>query len=114
MTQDEQLLEELVSAGKVGADQAAEILKEQKLSGGALGRLLLSRGAISEEDYAKRRARQLKIPYVDVESLQPDPEVITILTEKTCLRHFAVALDRRDDDPAVASGREEPDERHDG
>ena len=99
---DDQLLKELVTAGKVTTEQAAEILKEQGASGGDLGRILIARGVVSEEDHAKRRARALKIPYVDVESLQPDPEIITLLPEKLCIRVTAVVLDRRDGELMVA------------
>jgi len=90
---DKKLLDEFVSSGRMTDDIAADVLREQGSSGLSVGRILLSRGLVSEEEYGRHRARQIRIPFVDVDSIQPEPQVVTRLSEKICVQHTAVALD---------------------
>lgn len=99
---DKKLLADFVASGRMTDDIAADVLREQGSSGLSIGRILLSRGLVSEEEYGRQRARQIRIPFVDVDSIQPDPQVVTQLSEKICIQHTAVALDDNEGELLVA------------
>ena len=70
-------------------------LKEQKLTGRKLGRVIVDSGLVSEEAIAKALARQLGADYVDLKVFQPRPELVKLLPEAQARRFRALVLDEQ-------------------
>ena len=96
----------LVQHDVISEAQLSAALKEQKTSGRRLGRLLIDRGAISEEGLLQFLSRQLSIPYVDLKHYDFDPETVRLIPEIHARRFRALALDARG--PEVLVGMADP------
>ncbi|RRD57214.1 type II secretion system protein GspE [Comamonadaceae bacterium OH2545_COT-014] len=96
--------ERLVHAGKLGARDLERALAAQREMGGALDRVLVSLGLVSESDAARALAEHLGLPFVAAESfpdLPPEPagllpeflkahHVLPLREEEGCL-HVAMS-----------------------
>ncbi|MGQ0578447.1 MAG: GspE/PulE family protein [Betaproteobacteria bacterium] len=74
-------------------DQLSAALEEQKRSGRKLGRVLIDKGFVTEEQIAEALALQLKIPYVNLKFYNVKREVMLKLPESAARRFRALVLD---------------------
>jgi len=74
-------------------DKLNAALDEQKRSGRKLGRVLINAGHVSEEQIGSALARQLQIPFVNLQHFNIRPEVATRLPETLARRFRAIVLE---------------------
>src|SRR3990172_4297844 len=74
-------------------DQLNAALEEQKRTGRKLGRVLIDKGFVTEEQIAEALALQLKIPYVNLKFHNVKREVMLKLPESAARRFRALVLD---------------------
>jgi MSHA biogenesis protein MshE len=86
----------LIKQGLLTQDRLENALKEQKITGRKLGRVIVDSGLVSEEAISKALARQLGAEFVDLKVFQPRPELVKLLPEAQARRFRALVLDERD------------------
>jgi MSHA biogenesis protein MshE len=84
----------LVKQGYLSSTQIDAALKDQVATGRKLGRILLERGDVTEEQIAVALGRQMALPYVNVDRLNLDPDVVRLLPESQARRFRALVLSR--------------------
>jgi len=85
----------LIKQGLLTQDELENALKEQKITGRKLGRVIVDSGLVSEEAISKALARQLGADFVDLKIFQPQPELVKLLPEAQARRFRALVLDER-------------------
>lgn len=85
----------LAREGLVTAQALEAALAASATTGKRLGHVLVQSGAISEVDLAKLLARQLDIPFVDLNRVELQAELIKLLPEAAARRYRALPLERR-------------------
>lgn len=101
-TKKKMLGEMLVSAGLINEEQLKKALEEQKKRGGKVGEILLDMGFVSEEKLATFLARQLHIPFVEIEKQLVDTDTVRLIPPAMARRIMAVPLYRDRDVVVVA------------
>lgn len=91
----------LISNGLITEEQLMEALAEQKRTGLRLGRTLIDMGMINEDSLLDLLSRQLKIPFVQLNSYQFQPHLIAKLPETYARRFRAIVLDEQDEELLV-------------
>ncbi|HWI15650.1 MAG TPA: GspE/PulE family protein [Burkholderiales bacterium] len=104
--QKAQLGELLVRQGLLSAEQLKQALQEQRKSGGRLGRIIVDRAYVTEDQIAEALARQLGVPYIDLKYFSVSPEVAAKLPEAAARRYRALMLEAKDG--AVRVGMSDP------
>jgi hypothetical protein len=90
----------LVEAGRVGADELAQALRAQRVSGGTLGTHLVRLGHLSEEELGEALSQLYGVPRASRADLLGAPEsLIETLSPEFARRHAAVPF--RDDGAAL-------------
>ena len=87
----------LIQQGLLTEEQLTIALGEQKRTGRKLGRVFVDSGYVTEEGISQALARQLRIPFVDLKSFTPKPELIKLLPEAPARRFRALVLDQLPD-----------------
>lgn len=82
----------LVQQGLLSDEQLKFSLEEQKRSGRRLGRIVVDSAFVTEEAISQALARQLRIPFIDLKQLNPDPALVKLLPEAQARRHRALVL----------------------
>jgi len=90
----------LVQEGKINEDQLQRALKEQKRTGGKLGKVLIQLEFIQEDDLLQLLSQQLDIPFIDLRSYRYEPEMVRNLSE-THARRFRTILLNKDKEGAL-------------
>jgi len=83
----------LIAHKVISQDQLNAALADQKTSGRKLGRVLIEKGFISEEQLLQFLAQQLKIPFIDLKRYHYKPEVVRLIPETHARRFRAIALE---------------------
>ena len=73
-------------------EQLQEVLQRQKSSGDRLGTCLLQMGLIDEETLAQTLSEQYKIPYVNLDQVDPDGGAVRLIPKKLSLQCQAIPL----------------------
>ncbi len=84
--------EVLIQQGLLTADQLTKSLDEQKSSGKKLGRVFVDLGFVTEKQISVALARQLNIPYIDLNQSNVDPELIKKIPEALSRRFRCILL----------------------
>jgi MSHA biogenesis protein MshE len=92
----------LLAQRLISEEQLTQALELQNTSGRKLGRVLIERGALTEEALAHALARQLRAPVVNLNSYPLKGELVRQLGEAAARRHRAIVLDDRGDHLLVA------------
>lgn len=92
----------LVDGGLITATQLQEALNYGKENGTKLGVALQELGFVNEVAVAKTLAAQLEIPFVDLEKIVIDPEVVKYLPELLARKHKLIAIGHKDQQLLVA------------
>ncbi|MBP7633954.1 Flp pilus assembly complex ATPase component TadA [Candidatus Ozemobacteraceae bacterium] len=82
----------LVEAGLISADQLKEALQKQKALGLRLGKVLVQLSMATEESIAVTLARQMNIPFLDLNTLTIRPEVLTTIPEGIVRSHTLLPI----------------------
>jgi type IV pilus assembly protein PilB len=87
----------LTDAGVLDPTQLQAALAEQKKWGGKLGRTLVEMGFVDEDSMVRALSRQLKLPVVDLDTVNLPATVTQILTVDLCERYgvFPLGVDVR-------------------
>ncbi|NKC00688.1 MAG: MSHA biogenesis protein MshE [Pseudomonadales bacterium] len=85
----------LVDKGVISDVQLSDALAEQKQSGHKLGRILVDRGYVDEQNFLGFLSDQLGVPFVDLAQYQIDESVVALLPETYARRHRAIILERQ-------------------
>lgn len=92
----------LVEEGLVRAQQLEEALELQRVTGRRLGNILTEKGYLSEREFAVTLARQLDIPFFDLEEYIIDPPVVSLIPEHLCERYRLIPIMKTGDRLLVA------------
>ncbi|MGI8727249.1 MAG: glycosyltransferase [Solirubrobacterales bacterium] len=71
----------LVARGQISEQQLEEALERQLASGSRLGEILYFEMGLAEADLAAAVADQLRVPLVDLEGIEPQPEALEVIPE---------------------------------
>jgi len=82
----------LLSKGLITGHQLDEALCESRTGGELLGRILLRRRWIFEDELARTLAEQLRIPYVNLRNIGVDYAVATLIPTETGVQFAAVPI----------------------
>ena len=92
------LAHELAAQGYIQPEHVKNALTWQKTSGGDFYDYLVEKEYIKEEILAKFIAKKKNLPYVLVEEMEIDPNVVKVIPEKVIKKYFAI--------PIAKNGRE--------
>lgn len=87
----------LIEQGLLTEEQLKLSLDQQKRTGRKLGRVFVESGYVTEEGISQALARQLHIPFIDLKSFTPKPDLIQLLPEAPARRFRALVLDQMPD-----------------
>ena len=83
----------LIQQGLLTEEQLKLALDRQRATGRKLGRIFVESGYVTEEGISQALARQLRIPFLDLRSFTPKPDLIRLLPEAQARRFRALVLD---------------------
>lgn len=89
--------------GKVKAEDLGMIKTEMKRSKLPLVNVLQDLGLVLERDLLEIRAKDIRIPFIAVEDLSPEPEVVTCIPEGFATEHGVIALEKKGNQLLVAA-----------
>jgi len=92
----------LVKQGYLSHEQIELALVEQKNTGRKLGRILIDKKFVSEEQIASALARQMALPFINLDQQNLDPNVVQKLSEAQARRYRALVIEQRTDSLLVA------------
>jgi len=98
----QQLKAFLLDAGLVTEEQFVKAQQKAKKDNQKIGDVLVSEGLISKEQLIKLEAYILGIPFVDLEKVKIDPEVLKIIPEPVARTHNIVSFRKKGRDLEVA------------
>ncbi|MBW8189440.1 GspE/PulE family protein [Neiella marina] len=93
----------LVNAGKLTEQQLQQALVDQRASGRKLGQTLIDSGVLSETDLMRFLARQLDVPFLDLQDITVPPAIVTLLPEVLARRYRALVFKREEGMVGVAT-----------
>lgn len=94
--------QELVDDGLISADQLAVAMETKKNLGGDLGRILIRKGFVNEDQILEFLSRRLKIPFISLTDYTIDPEVVKLVPASLAQRYHFMPLFRIEDSITVA------------
>ncbi len=83
----------LVQYDLISADDLTKALEEQKRTGRKLGRIFVDNGYVTETQISEALARQLKIPFIDLQQFNTKANLISKLPEAQARRFRCVVLE---------------------
>jgi len=95
-----------VEKGLITQEQLDQALSEQGKTGEKIGTILVSQGFITEAVLLSFLSEQLKIPLIDLENYELDPDTTKLLSEAYARRYRAIALQKQED--ALLIGMADP------
>jgi len=81
--------ERLINKELISREQLSIGLEEQKKTGELLGKILIKKGFIKEEDFLKTLSEQLNIPCIKLNEVQIDPSVVKKVSVKFA-QHYKI------------------------
>lgn len=101
-TEEKQLGQLLVAAGKLDVDDLDIALREHKKSGERLGSILTKMGMVSDEDVLRALAQQLSLPFIKLSEHQIRKDVIERIPAKLVNHYHLVPFDQQNGTLKVA------------
>lgn len=86
----------LVQQNLLTADQLTKSLDEQKRTGRKLGRVFVDSGYVTERQISEAIARQLRVPFIDLNLYNIKADLVQKLPEAQARRFRAIVLDVKD------------------
>ena len=102
LVEEQQLKAFIADAGLVGEKQFEQAKEEAKKSGKKVEDVLVSKNLISREDLIRLKAYILGIPFVDLEEIKVDPNILQIIPEPVARENNIVAFRREGNKLEVA------------
>lgn len=99
---DKALGDFIVDSGLVSRDGVETAEKEAKERRTTIGKILVSKGVLSEDDLRRMQAYVLGIPFVDLKNQKLDFSVLSLIPEPIARNHNIIAFKRADDSLEVA------------
>jgi MSHA biogenesis protein MshE len=90
----------LVQERVITAEQLDYALKEQKISGGKLGKTLVNLGFVDEQVLLSILSKQLDIPFVEIKTFNYQRDDVRSLKE-TIARRFRVSVLKKTNDKVI-------------
>ncbi|HVH30440.1 MAG TPA: type IV-A pilus assembly ATPase PilB [bacterium] len=84
----------LLDEKMVTREQLDKAIQTQHRSGGHLGRILVEQGGLTEQNLAKVLSIQWGLPYVQLGSVEIDPEVVKAIPQHIAHRHKVLAIEK--------------------
>ena len=92
----------LVDGGLITDSQLGQALKFGRENDVKLGQALLDLGFVTEEAVARTLSSQLQIPYVDLNKIVLDPEIVATIPESIARKNKLLAIGKRPGEILVA------------
>ncbi len=92
----------LVDGGLITDTQLGQALKFGRENDVKLGQALLDLGFVTEEAVARTLSRQLQIPYIDLNKIVLDPEIVASIPESVARKNKILAIGKRPGEILVA------------
>lgn len=99
---EKQLKEFIVDSGLVSRTDFSTAEKEAKKTGMSIGKTLVNKGNLTEDDLRKMQAYILGIPFVDLKNQKIDFDTLSLIPEPIARNHNIVAFRKNDDSLEVA------------
>ena len=93
----------LKDRGVITEDHIKYALQVQKVSGDMLGEILEKLGFVTETDTVKALAEQSQVPYLDIDSVLVDSEILKKFNKQICLTNLFLPFQRVDGHIKVAA-----------
>ncbi|MFC1855792.1 GspE/PulE family protein [Thermodesulfobacteriota bacterium] len=93
----------LVDSGLITKKRLEEAIDEGKRTGIRLGNVLVESGFVTEEDITKALSEQFEMPYVLLDNVIIDPELIKHIPEVVARKHKIIPIAMEDDKLVVAT-----------
>jgi len=100
--EETQLKEFILDSGLVTRADFAKAEKESEESGISIGKILVNKGSITEDDLRRMQAYILGIPFVDLKGQRIDFEVLSLIPEPIARNHNIVGFRKNGDTLEVA------------
>ncbi len=94
--EETQLKDFIIDSGLVSRAEVTAAAKEGEESGEGLGKILVSKGKLTEDDLRRMQAYILGIPFVDLKGEKLDFEVLSMIPEPIARNHNIVAFKKTD------------------
>ena len=91
-----QLSDVLLEQGMVTAEQLDLAMQEEAKTGKSSWKILLERGAVSERDLVRARAEQIGMQFVDVASVDPGADVVSLVPAEMARRQMVLPVASED------------------
>lgn len=82
----------LMKAGAITEQQLMEALAEQKKTGVQLGKILVHKHYLTEEQLIESLSRQLGVPIIDLQDINPEQDAINKVKENVARRHQVLPI----------------------
>ncbi len=93
----------MIELGLITPGRLEDAIAEGKRTGIRLGNVLVEKGYVTEEDISKALSEQFGIPYVLLENLIINPEMIKLIPEVIARKHKVIPVSVEDDKLIVAT-----------
>lgn len=100
--EESQLKEFILDSGLVSRADLTKAEKEAEESGISIGKILITRGLVSEDDLRRMQAYILGIPFVDLKGQRIDLEVLSLIPEPIARNHNIIGFRKNGDALEVA------------
>jgi type IV pilus assembly protein PilB len=100
--EEKQLKEFILDSGLVSRTDLAKAEKESEESGTSVGKVLVNKGNLTEDDLRRMQAYILGIPFVDLKGQHLEIEVLSLIPEPIARNHNIVAFRKVGDNLEVA------------
>ncbi|MHB1316640.1 MAG: GspE/PulE family protein [Minisyncoccota bacterium] len=100
--EETQLKDFIIDSGLVSRADVTSAVKEADDSGESLGKVLVSKGKLTEDDFRRMQAYILGIPFVDLKGEKLDFDVLSMIPEPIARNHNIIAFKKTDSSLEVA------------
>ncbi len=100
--EEKQLKEFILDSGLVSRSDLTKAEKESEESGTSVGKILVNKGSLTEDDLRRMQAYILGIPFVDLKEQHLEMEVLSLIPEPIARNHNIVAFRKVGDNLEVA------------
>ena len=94
MSQGNRLGELLVREKLISLQQLRQAQDEQKKSGKNLGYALSKLGYVSDNEITSFLSQQYRVPAINLDEYELDPEIVKLVPKETCEKHKVIAVQR--------------------
>lgn len=97
----------LVEHGVISEDQLMAALADQKKTGQKLGRTLIHKSLVTEQQLLELLSTQLNLPFIDLKKYNYDPQTVRLIPETLARRYRVIAL-KENPDNSLLVGMADP------